>query len=142
MDGLDLKKLAAEVSAEHGIRIDADDPVMAVITLNRLVFEQVVERAMARLQASADEIDRAAARVQIRTGSLMAQELKECAANFERQTRSAIDDLVGASKQGRSSRVTEKARRIALGLVLAASLLFLLGVYVGMHVAAQVRIGG
>jgi hypothetical protein len=40
MRQLDLKQLAAKVSVEHGIRVDPDDPIMAVVTLNRLVLEQ------------------------------------------------------------------------------------------------------
>jgi hypothetical protein len=37
MDATEIKRLAAEVSVQHGIRIDPDDPIMAVVTLNRLV---------------------------------------------------------------------------------------------------------
>ena len=39
MPQLDLRQLAAKVSIEHGIRVDPDDPIMAVVTLNRLVLE-------------------------------------------------------------------------------------------------------
>ena len=46
----DLKRIAAEVSVQHGIRIDADDPMMAVVTLNRLVFEQAVAEVLERVQ--------------------------------------------------------------------------------------------
>jgi len=56
MDGpqtiIDLKRLAAEVSVQHGIRVDPDDPMMAVVTLNRLVFEQAVGQVLERVQAS------------------------------------------------------------------------------------------
>ena len=55
MDGpqttIDLKRLAAEVSVQHGIRVDPDDPMMAVVTLNRLVFEQAVAQVLERVQA-------------------------------------------------------------------------------------------
>jgi len=42
MTSADLKRIAAEVSIQHGIRLDTDDPMMAVVTLNRMVFEQAV----------------------------------------------------------------------------------------------------
>ena len=48
---IDLKRLAAEVSVQHGIRVDPDDPMMAVVTLNRLVFEQAVAQVLERVQA-------------------------------------------------------------------------------------------
>jgi len=46
---IDLKRLAAEVSVQHGIRVDPDDPMMAVVTLNRLVFEQAVGQLLERV---------------------------------------------------------------------------------------------
>lgn len=142
MDGLDLKKLAAEVSAIHGIRIDADDPIMAVITLNRLVFEQAVERAVERLQASADEIDRAAVRVQVRVGASIAHELKQYVADFEQQTRSVMDRLIDAATKHRTRIITAvTAREIALILTVAA-LFFSLGVHVGMQIAGRCLSGG
>ena len=48
----DLKRIAAEVSIQHGIRLDADDPMMAAVTLNRLVFEQAVADVLERVQAT------------------------------------------------------------------------------------------
>ncbi len=73
---IDWKKLAAEVSARHGMRVDADDPMMAVVTLNRLVFEACVERAVEQLRASVTEIEQSAAKMQVRAGVLLAQELR------------------------------------------------------------------
>jgi hypothetical protein len=49
---IDLKRLAAEVSIQHGIRIDSDDPMMAIVTLNRLVFEAAVAQVIAFLLES------------------------------------------------------------------------------------------
>ncbi len=115
MESLDLKKLAAEVSAQHGIRIDPDDPMMSVITLNRLVFERAVDEAVTRLKMSADEIDRAAGRIQVRAGAALAQEVKEFA--------------VAARKQP-SGRSLLNAGTIAIVLVWAA-VAFVAGVYVG-----------
>jgi hypothetical protein len=142
MDGLDLKKLAAEVTAEHGIRVDPDDPMMAVITLNRLVFEEAVGRAVARLQANADEIDKAAGRMQVRAGTVIAHELKECTADFERQLRAASESFFATAKQtGGPLPLQTKAAWFAIGLTAALALL-LLGVYFGMHIPKAVSTGG
>ncbi len=65
---IDLKRLAAEVSVQHGIRIDPDDPMMAVVTLNRLVFEQAVAQVLERVQSSVRDFEAAADKVQVRAG--------------------------------------------------------------------------
>ena len=49
MTAIDVKRLAAEVSVQHGIRLDPDDPIMAVVTLNKLVFEQSVSVVVDRV---------------------------------------------------------------------------------------------
>ena len=59
--------MAAEVSIQHGIRLDADDPMMAVVTLNRLVFEQAVaECSGARSVGGPKDFEAAADKVQVR----------------------------------------------------------------------------
>ena len=76
---IDLKRLAAEVSAQHGIRIDPDDPMMAVVTLNRLVFEQAVAQVLDRVQSAVRDFEAATEKVQVRAGGVLAQEVRECA---------------------------------------------------------------
>ena len=48
MRQMDLKQLAAEVSIQHGIRVDPDDPMMAVVTLNRIVLEQTANDSLCK----------------------------------------------------------------------------------------------
>jgi hypothetical protein len=131
MESLDLKKLAAEVSTQHGIRIDPDDPMMAVITLNRLVFERAVDEAVTRLKMSADEIDRAAGRIQVRAGTALAQEVKEYTAAIEQKTTAAIASVAAVAGRGQSKRRwLLNARTIAVVLIWAA-VAFIGGIYVG-----------
>jgi hypothetical protein len=52
MAAIDVKRLAAEVSVQHGIRLDPDDPIMAVVTLNQLVFEQSVSVVVDRVASA------------------------------------------------------------------------------------------
>ena len=72
----DLKRIAAEVSIQHGIRLDADDPMMAVVTLNRLVFEQAVADVLERVQLAVRDFEAAADKVQVRAGGVLAQEVR------------------------------------------------------------------
>ncbi len=78
LPAIDLKRLAAEVSAQHGIRIDPDDPMLAVVTLNRMVFEHAVTQVLQQMQAAARDFEVAVDKVQIRAGGILAQEVREC----------------------------------------------------------------
>src|SRR4051795_1407703 len=64
LTAIDLKRLAAEVSVQHGIRIDPDDPMLAVVTLNRLVFEHAVAQVLERMQNSVQDFEAATEKVQ------------------------------------------------------------------------------
>ena len=54
---VDTKKLTSEVAARHGLLIRDDDPAMALVTMNEIVLEQVLERAQIRLQAILSEAE-------------------------------------------------------------------------------------
>jgi hypothetical protein len=64
MDATEMKRLAAEVSVQHGIRIDPDDPIMAVVTLNRLVLEATLAEGVTSIRKMAADLNDAAARLQ------------------------------------------------------------------------------
>jgi hypothetical protein len=83
---IDLKRLAAEVSVRHGIRVDQDDPMMAVVTLNRLVFEQSIAQVLECVQASVRDFDTAADKVQVRAGTALAQEVRDCGLTISRKS--------------------------------------------------------
>lgn len=131
---IDLKRLAAEVSIQHGIRIDADDPMMAVVTLNRLVFEQAVAQVLDRVQSAVRDFETATEKVQVRAGGVLAQEVRECAATL----RDEIVKVVGRvdSSISKSSASTNSASPVArtVWLVVGLSLALILlafGVWLG-----------
>lgn len=92
MDSPEIKRLAAEVSLQHGIRIDPDDPMMAVVTLNRLVLENILTEGLIPIRAAAEEINQAAERVQVRAGSTVAQEVRECVAAIRGELQKDINE--------------------------------------------------
>ena len=131
---IDLKRLAAEVSMQHGIRIDADDPMMAVVTLNRLVFEQAVAQVLDRVQSAVRDFETATEKVQVRAGGVLAQEVRECAATL----RDEIVKVVGRVDPSisRTPTSTNSAARVARTVWLVAGLslalmLFAFGVWLG-----------
>jgi hypothetical protein len=135
MRQLDLKQLAAKVSVEHGIRVDPDDPIMAVVTLNRLVLEHAANQIVEEVRSAAREFEQAAKNVQVRAGSLLSQIVRDRVAVLRQEV---VKDIVSSSAQTRE-RVDEvrgaNARRFVqrwftLGL-LSGAVLFSCGVWLG-----------
>jgi len=135
MRQLDLKQLAAKVSVEHGIRIDPDDPIMAVVTLNRLVLEQSANEIVEEVRSATREFEQAAENVQVRAGALVAQRVRDCVGVLRQEI---AEDVRNASTRGRSSigdvgRADERhavQRWVAIGL-LSGAVLFGCGVWLG-----------
>lgn len=137
---MDLKRLAAEVSAQHGIRIDPDDPMMAVVTLNRLVFEQAIGQVLDRVQVAIRDFESASEKVQVRAGSILAQEIRHCAATLSNEVTRAIGRSQSSS-DGRLSRgdgeptmTLESWRWIVVGLAVGLALVGL-GIWVGSNLS-------
>jgi hypothetical protein len=133
LTAIDLKRLAAEVSVQHGIRIDPDDPMLAVVTLNRLVFEHAVAQVLERMQCSVQDFEAATEKVQVRAGAVLAQEVRNCGAAFRQQFDQA---LKGSSRSGSATRTSRRVEILlnwyaALGAITLALVLFAAGIWVG-----------
>jgi hypothetical protein len=132
---IDLKRLAAEVSVQHGIRIDPDDPMMAVVTLNRLVFEQAVAQVLERVQAAVRDFETAADKVQVRAGGVLAQEVRDCGLAMRQEFEKASEDFRRGGPKTRSGNdyVRQGSDRwmwLITGLALALAQ-FGVGIWVG-----------
>jgi hypothetical protein len=135
MDTTEIRRLAAEVSVQHGIRIDPDDPMMAVVTLNRLVLEAALSETLQSFRTASAEFNQAAERVQIRVGSAVAQEVRESAAAIREELQKDIDkarlsarELIVEAQRTQSRHFL--VRWIAIG-VLGGAVLFAAGFYFG-----------
>ena len=131
---IDLKRLAAEVSVHHGIRVDPDDPMMAVVTLNRLVFEQAIAQVLERVQASVRDFETAADKVQVRAGGVLAQEVRDCGLAMRQEAAKAFEEFRvlpnSQSEAGAGRPVLGERKWLLVGLALALSI-FCLGIWVG-----------
>lgn len=137
MDSAEIKRLAAEVSVQHGIRIDPDDPIMAVVTLNRLVLEEAFGRATDLIENATREFNRATERVQIRAGSVVAGEVRDSVAAIRAEMQKDIDnarlkalELIG--QVHRSESRSSRWQWITAGL-LAGAALFIAGMLAGLQ---------
>ena len=100
--------------------------MMAVITLNRLVFEQAVAQVLDRVQSAVRDFEAATEKVQVRAGSVLAQEVRDCAMVLR-------DEIAKAATAGSDTRIVRaqstsiatlpKSAWITVGLVLALMLL-------------------
>jgi hypothetical protein len=134
---IDLKRLAAEVSIQHGIRIDPDDPMMAVMTLNRLVFEAAVAQVLERVQAAVADFEAAAGKVQVRAGGALAQEVRESGIAMRQEVAKMLEEFRRAGLPRRTGNEYKNRQRgerkwLAIGLVVALAL-FVVGIWVGLR---------
>ncbi len=77
MPDLDTKSLVVELGSKHGIRIDANDPALAIVALNRLVLEKSTDQISQRIHTEIKAFEEAVAKVQRRAGQLVAQEFHD-----------------------------------------------------------------
>jgi hypothetical protein len=131
----DFKRLAAEISVQHGIRVDPDDPIMAVVTLNRLMLESAAVEAEDRIRRAASEFKDGAERLQVRAGNAAAKEVRECSAAIRSEL--AKDIATAGLRAAEIVRTVDRAhsrtsqlRWVVAGLLLAI-IVFLVGVAVG-----------
>jgi len=66
---IDTERLLTEALRKHGIRLDPDDPAVVLVTLNRLVLEDVAESVAADIGKATREFETAAGRLQAKVGS-------------------------------------------------------------------------
>lgn len=72
----EIRQILAEVCAEYRVRIDPDDPAVAIVMLNRLVLELALNRAVERIDAATSGLTGQVDAVQVRIGAVLAQELR------------------------------------------------------------------
>ena len=128
MRQIDLKQLAAKVSVEHGIRVDPDDPMMAAVTLNRIVLEQASDEIVEKIRSALREFEQAAAGVQAQGGALLAHRVRECAAALRQEL---VESIGNGTAQTQAQEKPHVQRWVALGLLSAAAL-FGCGVWLGI----------
>jgi hypothetical protein len=133
----DSKQLITAVLARNGIRIEPDDPVFALVTINELVLEEAVrrlsdemDRRLATFSAGMDQTER-------RAGKLLAQDVKNAAAQIRAEMQKDID-AAGMKAAYLVYKVDQAHKRpamirwIAVGL-LSAMVLAGFAFYAGIH---------
>lgn len=131
----DIDLLIGKVAERNGIRLDKDDPVFAIVTLNELVLREATRDLHAQIQTTINGFDDSVGRLDARAGAVIAQAVRQSAAEIRNELQK---DLASANLQVRQlvSEVNAAHARpvalrwMALGIV-CGLLLFVCGVLVG-----------
>jgi hypothetical protein len=132
----DVKQLIAAVRARNGIRVEEDDPIFALVTLNELILEQVARRVSDEITTRLVAFNAGMDKTERRAGSLLAQDVKEAGAQMRAELQKDID-AAGMKAAHLVYKVDQAHKRpamirwITVGFSFAVVLL-VLGFYVGM----------
>lgn len=134
---IDIKRLIAEVAARDGIRVEPGDPAFALVTLNQLVLEDAAEQIREHIRAGLAEFDDAVHKTEMRAGKVLAEEVKEAAAELRRELEQDIEkarieanQIVQAVHQAHTKAAL--VRGVVVNMIAAAGL-FGAGFWVGVQ---------
>jgi len=131
MRQLDLKELAAKVSVEHGIRVDHDDPIMAVVTLNRLVLELATNEVVEEIRIATREFEQAVESVQVRAGGILAERARDFVSVLRQEAARNVGNSSIQAQERIGTVAKALAQRWAVIGMLAGMALFGCGIWVG-----------
>ncbi len=132
-----VRELIGQVAARNSVRVDEDDPIFAVSTINRLMLEETVEQMASRFRGIVQEFETSARSVDDRAGRFFANEVRRSAMAWRDQIN---DDVKAAGMQSEKfvkavARSYSRPQMIIWGILGVASglILFGCGIAVGMH---------
>ncbi len=132
-----VRELIGHVAAQNAVRVDEDDPIFAVSTINRLMLEEAVKEIISGVRATMQEFAKSAQAVDQRAGKLLADEVRRTATAWRDQIN---DDIKAAGAQSEKLRLA--AARIytwtqmiiwAIAGLASGAILFGFGVVLGRN---------
>ena len=90
---LDTQKLIAEIAERHHMRVETDDPIFAVVTVNQRVMEDTIRQMLKVMEATLARFDASIERAENRAGRILAQSVKESGDGIRR----AVHEDIGAA---------------------------------------------
>ena len=137
MAELDKGRLIGELARRYAVRMDDNDPAIAIVALNRLMLEHAIAELSEAVARRMVEFETSVLKVEQRAGKLLALELAGAAARIRAELHNDIESagikaahLVYLVDQAHKR--PARVRWLSLGLV-SASALLLAGVWIGAH---------
>jgi len=134
---IDVNRLIGEVAARNGIRVEPGDPAFALVTLNELVLEEAARQLTGEVRSGIAEFTVAVQKTETRAGKILAQQVKEAAAELRRELHQDIESARLKATEivtevHRAHRNSALVRWGAAGLICAVAL-FSAGLWIGAH---------
>jgi len=146
MAELDTGRLIGELARRYAIRMDDNDPAIAIVALNRLMLEHAMKELCDAVARRIAEFEASALKIEHRAGRLLAQDMCEATARIRAELRNDIDSagikaahLVYLVDQAHKR--PARVRWLSVGLLSAVALV-LAGVLIGVHCFAHRRADG
>ena len=129
---LDTQKLIAEIAERHNVRVEPDDPVFIVVTVNQRVMEDTVREMLKVMEATLARFDASVERAENRAGRILAESVKESGEGIRR----VVHEDIGAASLKASELVREihrahgeRALRIWAGVALLCATVLCVGCF-------------
>ena len=89
-EGLDTKRLITEMTRRYGVRIDESDPALAIVVLNQLALEAIVEHVGDVMLDRIRAFDASMEKVERRGGNMLARSVKDSCTQLRTELQSDI----------------------------------------------------
>jgi hypothetical protein len=89
---LDTKRLITEMARRYGVRIDESDPALAIVLLNQLALEAIVEHVGDVMLERIRTFDESIEKVERRGGNMLARSVKDSCAQLRTELQSDISE--------------------------------------------------
>ena len=139
MDSIDIQRIIGEVAVKHGFVMDRQDPSFALVTINQLVFEDLIRQASEQISARIAEFSVSLRQFEERTGKAAVQQVAT-------PLRSQLsEDLRRASREWKHPRLAGSRTAFVLSwatIAVVVAVVFVLGVWTGQFsvlVASRMR---
>lgn len=136
---LDQERIIAEVAARNGIRIERDDPILAVLTVTQMALDDAGDQLEERIRALMSEFEANVRAVEHLAGRALGDQAKNHASALKHELRLEIDSAAAKATElvTRVHRAHERPNIVmwaSVGLLCAVAL-FCSGVWFGRFTA-------
>jgi hypothetical protein len=135
---IDVQKLIGEVAARNRCRIEDNDPIFAVSTINQLMLNEAFEGLLARIRDAIAAFEASARAVDAHAGSLLAEEVRKSASAWKEEIAKDVDTAHARSCEmiDRINAAHAKPAMVRWGTLglFAAMLIFGCGILFGIFV--------
>lgn len=94
-----IESMIATVAARHGILLKPSDAAFALVTINEMLLEHNAREIAERIDRCLREFETSFERLQLRAGKLLAQDLKEAAAEIRTELQREFDSARGNASE-------------------------------------------